>query len=203
MALSKWCSDQTEICHNLFKPNFGNFLQTMNLIPTTGLTEMYLALDTLTARHTRNWNFTFSTYPGQVNLTVLTNATFLAVFGLSNFKPCTLVMTLHGSTCGLDTTPIPLIVKFFRKKSASKDTKLMLGNIRVQKRASRDTNVRQYSCSKKCFEGHKDTMFFLCCSVRPFSRHFRTGKQSKKISNDQELIQSDPISCPQNQKGNN
>ena len=27
--------------------------------------------------------------------------------------------------------------------------------------------------------------------------------QSKKISNDQELKQSDPISCPQNQKGNN
>ena len=27
--------------------------------------------------------------------------------------------------------------------------------------------------------------------------------QSKKIGNDQELIQSDPISCPQNQKGNN
>ena len=27
--------------------------------------------------------------------------------------------------------------------------------------------------------------------------------QSKKISNDQELIQSDPISCPQNQKVNN
>ena len=29
------------------------------------------------------------------------------------------------------------------------------------------------------------------------------GLKSKKISNDQELIQSDPISCPQNQKGNN
>ena len=29
------------------------------------------------------------------------------------------------------------------------------------------------------------------------------GIESKKISNDQELIQSDPISCPQNQKGNN
>ena len=28
-------------------------------------------------------------------------------------------------------------------------------------------------------------------------------KKSKKISNDQEPIQSDPISCPQNQKGNN
>ena len=27
--------------------------------------------------------------------------------------------------------------------------------------------------------------------------------QSKTISNDQELIQSDPTSCPQNQKGNN
>ena len=27
-------------------------------------------------------------------------------------------------------------------------------------------------------------------------------KKSKKISNDQELIQSDPITCPQNQKGN-
>ena len=27
--------------------------------------------------------------------------------------------------------------------------------------------------------------------------------QSKKISNDQELIQSDPTSCLQNQKGNN
>ena len=32
---------------------------------------------------------------------------------------------------------------------------------------------------------------------------FRVSIQSKKISNDQELIQSDPISCPQNQKGNN
>ena len=33
-------------------------------------------------------------------------------------------------------------------------------------------------------------------------RHGRT-RQSKKLSNDQELIQSDPTSCPQNQKGNN
>ena len=30
-----------------------------------------------------------------------------------------------------------------------------------------------------------------------------TCMYSKKISNNQELIQSDPISCPQNQKGNN
>ena len=31
----------------------------------------------------------------------------------------------------------------------------------------------------------------------------KNTKKNKKISNDQELIQSDPISCPQNQKGNN
>ena len=30
-----------------------------------------------------------------------------------------------------------------------------------------------------------------------------TKMKSEKISNDQELIQSDPISCPQNQKGSN
>ena len=29
------------------------------------------------------------------------------------------------------------------------------------------------------------------------------NEQSEKESNDQELIQSDPTSCPQNQKGNN
>ena len=28
-------------------------------------------------------------------------------------------------------------------------------------------------------------------------------KLSKKVSNDQEIIQSGPTSCPQNQKGNN
>ena len=28
-------------------------------------------------------------------------------------------------------------------------------------------------------------------------------RKVKKISNDQELIQSDPINCPQNQKGKN
>ena len=35
------------------------------------------------------------------------------------------------------------------------------------------------------------------------SKESDDGIESKKISNDQELIQSDPISCPQNQKGNN
>ena len=32
---------------------------------------------------------------------------------------------------------------------------------------------------------------------------FEKKVQSKKISNDQELIQSDSTFCPQNQKGNN
>ena len=35
-------------------------------------------------------------------------------------------------------------------------------------------------------------------------RHLKMYQtESKKISNDQEMIQSDPTSCPQNQKGNN
>ena len=29
------------------------------------------------------------------------------------------------------------------------------------KSASRDTNVGQYSCSKKCFEGHEDLRFLM------------------------------------------
>ena len=37
----------------------------------------------------------------------------------------------------------------------------------------------------------------------PKNSHIFLKLQSKKISNDQELIQSDPTSCPQNQKGNN
>ena len=39
----------------------------------------------------------------------------------------------------------------------------------------------------------------------PQSDKFEVGTThvSKKISNDQELIQSDPTPCPQNQKGNN
>ena len=37
----------------------------------------------------------------------------------------------------------------------------------------------------------------------PTTNALYSGKQSTKISNDQELIQSDPTSCPQNQKGNN
>ena len=71
-----------------------------------------------------------------------------------------------------------------------------------------DCNARNKSLTaKRLQQGHRfinferlspnfitETMnWFLKCSFG----------LSKKISNDQELIQSDPISCPQNQKGNN
>ena len=38
-----------------------------------------------------------------------------------------------------------------------------------------------------------------------FCRHADLVRETenKKINNDQELVQSDPTSCPQNQKGNN
>ena len=41
------------------------------------------------------------------------------------------------------------------------------------------------------------------CTLDHFVLVNRLEGLSKKISNDQELIQSDPISYPQNQKGNN
>ena len=45
---------------------------------------------------------------------------------------------------------------------------------------------------------------YLACNSNSLSLvTIYTNVESKKISNDQELIQSDPISCPQNQKGNN
>ena len=44
----------------------------------------------------------------------------------------------------------------------------------------------------------------VCTVIKCFRRLEEiNNRKSKKISNDQELIQSDPISCPQNQKGNN
>ena len=42
---------------------------------------------------------------------------------------------------------------------------------------------------------------FSSITTRPIEAKFHVG--SKKISNAQQLIQSDPTSCPQNQKGNN
>ena len=47
-----------------------------------------------------------------------------------------------------------------------------------------------------------NTKFCMIVTQGRFS-DIMNNKKSKKINNDQELIQSDPISCPQNQKGNN
>ena len=50
-------------------------------------------------------------------------------------------------------------------------------------------------------------MLYILVGTRKANRcqdKFKTVRmESKKISNDQELIQSDPKSCPQNQMGNN
>ena len=47
----------------------------------------------------------------------------------------------------------------------------------------------------------KDTRQYVAYNI--FQMLHTKWQKSKKISNDQELIQSDPTSCPQNQKGNN
>ena len=49
----------------------------------------------------------------------------------------------------------------------------------------------------------KKFSFKIHVNLAPDVQNMFANFQSKKISNDQELIQSDPISCPQNQKGNN
>ena len=45
--------------------------------------------------------------------------------------------------------------------------------------------------------------FFISDAYERHKSVISAKLKSKKISNDQELIQSDPTSCPQNQKGNN
>ena len=58
--------------------------------------------------------------------------------------------------------------------------------------------------NSKCFykrnNNEKDLLLYRTEPIFPM---LSVLFQSKKISNDQELIQSDPTSCPQNQKGNN
>ena len=50
---------------------------------------------------------------------------------------------------------------------------------------------------------HNEMLKSLGPNCNNFVSKWSERFQSKKISNDQELIQSDPTSCPQNQKGNN
>ena len=54
--------------------------------------------------------------------------------------------------------------------------------------------------------GEERVIAYSSFALAPEQKKYCTTRKellSKKISNDQELIQSDPISCPQNQKGNN
>ena len=59
----------------------------------------------------------------------------------------------------------------------------------------------------RCIELNIEKLLFTYPPSSMVLMHFQTVltncMKSKKISNDQELIQSDPTSCPQNQKGNN
>ena len=48
-----------------------------------------------------------------------------------------------------------------------------------------------------------DKMIIIVSSISNVCLHLPIIYRSNKISNDQELIQSDPISSPQNQTGNN
>ena len=56
----------------------------------------------------------------------------------------------------------------------------------------------------ECLENQRLYMLTLSFFVYLIGSGVDVGKiQSKKISNDQDLIKSDPTPCPQNQKGNN
>ena len=74
--------------------------------------------------------------------------------------------------------------------------------------SQRLTGVAKRCCLFDCmFHGQIHTLDFGTYRVSLFLYTIKYVYQicikNKKISNDQELIQSDPTSCPQNQKGNN
>ena len=52
-------------------------------------------------------------------------------------------------------------------------------------------------------ESVSDNIDSIKNEIAEMQQSLLSNRKSKMISNDQELIQSDPISCPQNQKGNN
>ena len=60
-----------------------------------------------------------------------------------------------------------------------------------------DTDIYYLYLQEHTFALHCKQPFLVVMAIYNF-----LGIQSKKISNDQELIRSDPISCPPNQKGN-
>ena len=75
------------------------------------------------------------------------------------------------------------------------------GKEHIQLRPHKIKTIRVESQWDSSFpaDGHKASLNKVDENAMIRNRYNR----SKKISNDQELIQSDPTSCPQNQKGNN
>ena len=67
---------------------------------------------------------------------------------------------------------------------------------------SKIANTQEKEKKKKKKKKRKQISIEWNCIPAPVSC-LTTKIQNKKISNDQKLIQSDPISCLQNQKGNN
>ena len=104
--------------------------------------------------------------------------------------------------CSLSPTPVMLHIKF--------DQDWPTGFRDTQKCGRRTTTTTvdrplvYYKLTVWPFgSGELKTRASACKTLCP--QHSLAPKygQSKKISSDQELIQSDPTSCPQNQKGNN
>ena len=79
--------------------------------------------------------------------------------------------------------------------------KYQTGKEHIQLRRHKIKTIRVESQWDSSFpaDGHKASLNKVDENAMIRNRYNR----SKKISNDQELIQSDPTSCPQNQKGNN
>ena len=75
--------------------------------------------------------------------------------------------------------------------SVTKISSLMLASVAEQAGLS----LTWSETSEDTFSHDEAHNLFIC--------HMTSRLRSKKISNNQELIQSDPISCPQNQNGNN
>ena len=87
-----------------------------------------------------------------------------------------------------------IIIKDFKTHSFSKIAFLrpLLTETKFEMSKSHNVFLFEIQCPAGGIKVAIDVIWTLMFSLK-----------SKKISNDQELIQSDPISCPQNQKGNN
>ena len=90
-------------------------------------------------------------------------------------------------------------IMFYFDEEKEKASNILMDKVKFCNKSQLETiNNRAEACyvCMKC--GDCDVVFFFQQLIIEICQ---VG--SKEISNNQELIQSDPISCPQNQKGNN